>query len=175
MVDLETMGIQKDAVILSIGAVEFDHVRGYSAHKFYQNVDPDSCLAVGMSISQHTVEFWGRPEQAAAREFLQKDMLPIADALLAFRSWILRDTNHDEIEMWCNGMFDLPILETAYLYTKLPHPWRFFNERDFRTMKMMWQQVPKPKFEGVKHSALADAVHQAEHLIAILKHIGWTG
>src|SRR3972149_12090628 len=80
---------------------------------------------------------------------------------------MLRDCNHDEIEVWCNGAsFDLAILETAYSNVMLPHPWKFYNEYDYRTMKRTFR-VPKPPFQGTKHNALHDARTQALHLIEI--------
>src|SRR5690349_66829 len=116
MLDLETMGVQKNAVILSIGAVEFTEKQVLDTAQYYQNIDPDSCVDLGLTFDQGTVEFWGRSEQATARQMLQENMVSVREALMGFRSWMLRDENHDQIEVWCNGMFDLPILETAYFF-----------------------------------------------------------
>ena len=168
MIDLETGAVVKNAAILSIGACTFSDA-GVSSGGFYKNVTLESCKEVGLVIDESTSEWWQRPEQAAAREALVDDPVHIRTALVELRMWLLSDTDPDKVEPWANGTsFDLAILETAYRFVGIPIPWKFFNERDYRTMKALFK-IPKPTFEGQKHTALADARFQAEHLVSILK------
>lgn len=178
MIDLETMSVTKKAAILSIGAVTFDPRLFTQPHKeveydsFYANVSLASCEEIGLVTDSSTMEWWERPSQVEAWQSLQVNQLNIRVALLSLRRWLLGDTDIENIEVWANGTsFDLAILETAYLFCELPHPWKFFNERDYRTMKMLYSDVERSQFLGRKHNALDDAAFQAAHLMKIMRHI----
>lgn len=170
MIDLETMGTTKRAAIMSIGAAVLSRDTLNVVDEFEVNVDVDSCLKYGLVKDASTQEFWQRSENATALALMKHDALDLADALQVFRGWVLKDADKWQIEPWANGTsFDLAILETAFLCVDIPHPWEFRNERDYRTMKCLYRDIPKPEFVGVQHTALADARFQAEHLSMILR------
>ncbi|MFM4127453.1 3'-5' exonuclease, partial [Klebsiella quasipneumoniae subsp. similipneumoniae] len=56
------------------------------------------------------------------------------------------------------------------------YPWEYWNDRDVRTMVELGQAIsfdPKTTipFEGSRHNALADAIHQAHYVSAIWQRI----
>lgn len=169
MVDLETLGNGNKAVILSIGACKFfpegQGVPDDPSHRFEAFVDPQSCVDAGMQMDASTVLWWMDPERAEARDVMIANMeaaMPLSDALIHFAVWLGGDR-----PMWGNGAtFDNVILRNAYKLAGLDCPWQFWNDRCYRTMK---NRVPSVKMQrkGIHHSALADAVSQAEHLQSI--------
>jgi hypothetical protein len=180
MIDLETMGTSKNAAIIQIGAAEFrfttpeftGSLREFVLNRFCANVTLQSCIDAGLRVDESTREWWQLPENKEAFETTQEHAMPLRESLTQLRRWLLCDTNPEDIEPWANGTsFDMAILETAYRKLSLPMPWKYFNERDYRTMKTLWRSVEKPEFNGVKHSASDDAANQAVHLIAIVQHI----
>lgn len=169
MIDLETMGTTKRAAIMSIGAAVLGRDTLNVVDEFECNVDVDSCLKYGLVKCQHTVEFWQREENATALALMKHDIVELHIALERLRGWLLKDADKWQIEPWANGTsFDLAILESAYEAVQIPHPWEFRNERDYRTLKCLHRDIPKPTFHGAQHRALDDAKFQAEHLKAIL-------
>jgi hypothetical protein len=71
-----------------------------------------------------------------------------------------------DVLVWSNGAsFDIPILNSAFNDVNVAAPWKFYNERCYRTMKNLYPDVPYARAEGsVAHNALHDARDQARHL-----------
>jgi hypothetical protein len=71
--------------------------------------------------------------------------------------------------VWGNGAsFDCVILGNAYRAVGDEPPWKYFNERCYRTAKAMLPAVPFERI-GTHHHALDDAASQAQHLIKMLR------
>lgn len=165
MLDLETMGNNSNSVIIAIGAVAFDEDGVYD--KFYVNVNMQTCLDVGMKVDGSTVEWW-LTQSEDARDSLLKNRISIQSALSSFSKWY-EDTNAEEL--WGNGaMFDNTILGNAYKSCRMQIPWKFWNDRCYRTVKNMYPLVELERV-GTHHNAVDDAETQALHLIKILKSI----
>lgn len=162
MVDLETMGSGPNAAIIAIGAVRFNVSRGVT-DTFYTVVDLADSVREGLEIDPATVLWWlGQSDQARA-QFKQKG-LTLGDALDKFAAWL-----GDRAEVWGNGAaFDNVILANAYTKTGRAVPWRFWNDRCYRTMKSLHPAVKLHRL-GDHHNALDDARSQAEHLIEIFR------
>lgn len=165
MLDLETMGNNSNSVIIAIGAVAFDDNGVYD--KFYANIHMQTCLDAGMAVDGSTVEWW-LTQGEDARNSLLKNRVSIQSALSDFAKWY-GDTNADEV--WGNGaMFDNTILGNAYKSCGMQVPWKFWNDRCYRTVKNMYPLVELERV-GTHHNAVDDAETQALHLIKILKSI----
>ncbi|MFV6182691.1 3'-5' exonuclease, partial [Klebsiella pneumoniae] len=68
------------------------------------------------------------------------------------------------------------ILRSSYDCIAEDYPWEYWNDRDVRTMVELGQAIgfdPKTTipFEGDRHNALADAIHQARYVSAIWQRI----
>lgn len=161
MLDLETLGQKPGSVIVAIGAVKFGN--GEIIDSFYGRVDPESCVALGLRMDTSTVMWWLKQENTARIE-ITKPGQHIAEVLRQFSIW-LADA---DAEIWGNGAgFDNVLLGDAYDRAQLPRPWKFYNDRCYRTMKSLRPDVPMPR-DGTHHNALDDAKSQAMHLMALL-------
>lgn len=161
MVDLETMGTNSNSAIVSIGACKFTQF-GIS-DQFYSKISLKSCADLKMHIDADTIIWWLKQSDEARKELVEgKDH--ILQALIEFSNWI------GEIDgIWGNGAsFDNVILSNAFGAVNLPTPWKFWQDRCYRTVKS-FSQVEMKRI-GTHHNALSDAISQAEHLIAI-----WNG
>jgi len=175
MVDLETFSTKEDAAILSIGACKFDPSVPLGMNpiidSFEVHIDPADCQRMGMHIDVDTVLWWMHADRDEARAELlshRYSWVDLAGALDEFKHWLGFGT----LPMWGNGVaFDNVILKSAYERCNMPVPWSFYHDRCYRTVKALAPDV-KIKRVGTHHSAVDDAVSQAEHLIAITHTLG---
>ncbi len=166
MIDLETLGTSCDSVILSLGAVAFDETIEDS---FYRKINLQSCTDLGLKIDTDTVLWWLGQNELARKEIFEgnKDFPTLSCALLQFSAWLVDKEN---VKIWGNGSnFDNTILANAYRVCGLEIPWKFWNDRCYRTMKNI-RKIELERTE-VKHDALEDATYQARHLIKIMESI----
>jgi hypothetical protein len=176
MLDLETWSTANNAVITAIGAVKFklfdDNSGGEIIESFYHTIQPQSCVDIGLDMSVDTILWWMKQSDAARAEF-QKPAVSIQDALTLFSSWLSNVNDPRNIDMWGNGSdFDNVILVNAYKACGKSLPWKYFNNRCFRTLKNLYDTIPTSVTPtGVKHNAVDDATSQAFRLIEILCHI----
>lgn len=165
MLDLETMGTSANAAIIAIGAVIFAPEKGVT-DKFYQVVDLQSCVDAGMEIDADTVMWWMQQSEQARNQF-KRTGIGLSEALLVFSEWV----GSEDTLMWGNGAaFDNAILSTAYRKCILSQPWKFWNDRCYRTIKSMHPEVQMER-TGIYHCAVDDAESQALHLCRILAAI----
>lgn len=167
MIDLETMGLTPNAAIVAIGAVEFDITTKSLGRKFYVAVDLESSVMSGGVMDPSTVMWWVQ-QGGEARAALSMGTVPLPVALDYFSKWIEGGADPDQVRVWGNGAaFDNVVLASAYRNTGLRQPWRFWNDRCYRTVKAQYPDVPVVR-GGTHHNALDDAVSQAEHMIKML-------
>ena len=166
MIDIETLDTRPTAVILSIAAVRFDSMTQAPLGESFQcHVDIDSNLKWGRTISGSTLLWWLGQDEEARRSVTDATTIPLGEALHQLRSFI-KDTDR----VWSNGAsFDVAILSDAYRAAGTDTPWRFWNDRCYKTLKNLHPEVPKPEFVGVKHNALDDAKFQAVHTQNIMR------
>lgn len=178
MLDLETMGTQPGALLLSIGAVRFNpndtsYVLDREAQfqKFHVGIEPTSAEAYGLTVEVNTALWWMHDDQQAARASLAAlEQTDLATALEGFAQWAQLEP-FDAI--WGNSAsFDCGLLSAAYAKVGMERPWKFWQERCYRTLKGLAPEVKVPELEGVPHNALYDATRQALHLQAIYRAYG---
>ena len=164
MLDLETMDNTSDSAIVSIGACVFSSANGITS-KFGVDVDLQSAINYRGTVGGSTVLWWLSQKWEARKKLTQAKALSLPDALTEFSNWIPKDAI-----VWGNGSdFDNVILKNAYRMADMPVPWPKFNDRCFRTMKAIFNDVQRPKREGIAHSALDDAVFQATWILKIFE------
>lgn len=164
MLDLETMGNGSRAAIIAIGAVAFDHT-GVKDH-FYAQVNLQSSMAVGMECDASTVMWWMQQSEQARAAFKDNEKAgSLQHELAAFSDFCRK---HNVASMWGNGAaFDNAILSSAYRLCGLEQPWKFWNDRCYRTIKAFYPGVQLVR-KGTHHNALDDAASQADHLVRML-------
>lgn len=179
MVDLETMGKKHNAPIVAIGAVVFDPATGSIGESFYKVVYLESSVNWGAVIDPSTVIWWLKQSSEARSAIVNDDAIPLQDALLQFREFVSDNVagGSKKAQVWGNGAsFDNSILRSSYDCIAEDYPWEYWNDRDVRTMVELGQAIsfdPKTTipFEGSRHNALADAIHQARYVSAIWQRI----
>lgn len=179
MFDLETMGKKYNAPIVAIGAVVFDPATGSIGESFYKVVCLESSVNWGAVIDPSTVIWWLKQSSEARSAIVNDDAIPLQDALLQFREFVSDNVagGSKKAQVWGNGAsFDNSILRSSYDCIAEDYPWEYWNDRDVRTMVELGQAIsfdPKTTipFEGSRHNALADAIHQARYVSAIWQRI----
>lgn len=158
MLDLETMGNKPTSAIIAIGAVKFGN--GEILDRFYQKISLESSMDAGLTVDASTIIWWMNQSDDARKEF--KDNDPHIDSVLIdFWVWC-GEVN----EMWGNGAsFDNTILSNAYDVVGIEKPWKFWQDRCYRTIKA--SSPIELKRVGTHHNALNDAESQALHLMEI--------
>ncbi|HBN2091405.1 TPA: 3'-5' exoribonuclease [Escherichia coli] len=169
MIDLETMGKNPDAPIISIGAIFFDPQTGDMGPEFSKTIDLDTAGGV---IDRDTIKWWLK-QSREAQSALLTDEIPLDDALLQLREFIDENSGEFFVQVWGNGAnFDNVILRRSYERQGIPYPWRYCNDRDVRTIVELGKAIDFDArtaipFEGERHNALDDARHQAKYVSAI--------
>lgn len=162
MVDLETLGSGSNAVIISIGAVEFDPDTETLGREFYVLVDPQSCVDAGLKVDVGTVVWWMKQSDQARSAFNRKGYT-LAEALQHFTDWYPAGA-----PLWGNGAtFDNVIMTNAYKAVGRDQPWKFWDDRCYRTLKNLLPHVTLER-SGTHHNALDDAKTQAVHANKLL-------
>lgn len=163
MLDLETLGTEHDAMIISIGAVafRFDAAPVPADRFFYTAVDIFSSTG---SISPSTVNWWlKQSDEARAPWTNDEPKLQLSAALQNLYTW-MKSFNDYNIRVWGNGAnFDNVILRNALLRHHVPLPWKYTNDRCFRTMKNILPKIEATR-TGTYHNALDDAIYQVNYL-----------
>jgi DNA polymerase III epsilon subunit-like protein len=166
MFDAETLGTVADACILSIGAVRFDlDSDAIDDAGFYASISIDSNLEHKRRIQEDTLIWWMKQGEASQGVFHESKQT-LRTALSDLTDWI---GDARDVKVWSNGAdFDLPMLAHAYTSLGMDVPWQFWNSCCYRTYKNLpgAKNVRIP-FDGTKHNALFDAVHQAKTAQAI--------
>ncbi|ENT2460572.1 3'-5' exoribonuclease [Escherichia coli] len=169
MIDLESMGKNPDAPIISIGAIFFDPQTGDMGPEFSKTIDLETAGGV---IDRDTIKWWLK-QSREAQSAIMTDEIPLDDALLQLREFIDENSGEFFVQVWGNGAtFDNVILRRSYERQGIPCPWRYTNDRDVRTMValglvMDFDARTTIPFEGERHNALNDARYQAKYVSAI--------
>lgn len=179
MIDIETLGKSKNAVIISLGAVFFDIETGKVGSSFYYTIKRESCEQYGLETDASTIKWWSEQSEAA-RVVLNcqdaEDLPQVLHDFAGFLSQYTPDGKHPVL--WGNGpSFDNAILANAYDKCGIKQPWRFSNENCVRTIVTLGRKLlnidPKKTIvrAGTHHHALADAEHQALYVSHIYQAI----
>ena len=190
MVDLETMGTEESAPIITIGAVLFNpYVQNTFAalkpYSFQARIDIEDAVRHSSGISATTLKWWLTQEDAAIKALVNGEVLNLQDALR--RLWRFatdRGWGDGHIRMlpvpervWAKSPdFDCKILQYGCRQTNQIYPFRYYNQRCVRTavdLAFPDGEDSRPVFtEGVKHNAADDAINQALMIQACYAQLG---
>ena len=172
MLDLETLSSNNNAAVVAIGAVGFTKT-GLTDARFYTAITMNSLEKSGLHISAPTFAWWCKQSDAARALFSDESAVSLTEGLKNFATWC-RDLQGGLTEMWGNGAdFDCVVLGNAYDAMDIYCPWRYSQNRCFRTLRSL---VPGDTLNalwekwaiGTHHNALDDAVRQANIAVEIL-------
>lgn len=164
-IDIETLHTRRGGIVLSIGAAE--EINGVITRNFYSPLNMTQSQAMGLSIDEDTLKWWLQTNSDLFRDTVLGGLTVDNGYVMAnFAEWINPDTY-----VWGNShSFDCTLLQPYWEYFGMQEPWKYYNERCFRTIKNEWKEVEAPEFMGVKHNALHDAMHEATWLIKIQEY-----
>lgn len=156
MVDLETMAVSPNAVILSLGAVQFNPFGEGHDNEIYFRINLDDQDQLGREIDENTLNWWSKQDPEIIEEaFNPNDRIPLEEAMERFRKFAWGCQS-----IWSHGAsFDIVILENIFNQIKKPVPWNFWQIRDTRTIFDLGINPMMPN--NSKHDALQDAIRQS--------------
>lgn len=169
MIDLETLGIGPGHHIVSIGAVAFD-TQGLDPYTFYGLVDVDHDADM-FKFNLSTIAWWGDQSPEVRRALADTAIRYTYPKMLEMLSdWFKK---HNAKYVWSHGLsFDVAMLNYAYSKLGMAAPWKFWDERDTRTVFDISGIAPN-RASGTHHNALDDAKTQAIAVIRAMNKIGW--
>lgn len=160
MIDLETMGIRPNAAIVAIGGLFFDERRTYK--EFYTPVSLQSCIDHGLSVSQSTVDWWAKQPAETRATWDVPNAPSLLTALTMFCDFV-RDVT---IKPWGNGVdFDMVVLKSAFEAVGAEPPWKYYNQRDFRTIRDLFPVT------GVERTGAHTALGDCKYEVNVLQEI----
>jgi len=171
MLDLETMGTDPYSPITAIGACRFEmHDDMKAMEPFYQPVLLESNIELGLRPSAATILWWMQQSKDAQSHLVDERACALPLALDAFTDWL---GDRPDLIWGNSARFDVGLLEAAYKACGKLVPWKFYNEKCYRTVKgLPGADAVKLVRKGMHHNALDDAISQALHLRAIYKKLG---
>jgi len=172
MIDLETLGVEPDSVVMTLGAIKFDPFSDSEPHSpLYVRGDvEEQTEQFTRTIDDNTLAWWSKqPEEIQAEAFGEHaDRTLVQEMLRALNKWCV---GLDYI--WCQGpTFDFVILQHLYKQAEKPAPWHYWQIRDSRTLFAMMPKDPRKDIQKSLHNALADCYYQAKCVQYSYKHFG---
>jgi hypothetical protein len=165
MLDIETLSIQPNAWILSIGAVEFEW-DGTLGKALDILIHPDA-KQVGAAIDALTVQWWMQ-QGSVAREALNiktsmSKVLYFKEALSTLNSFIAGRN------VWSNGGdFDNTIVRNAMMREGIAPSWGYQQIRCYRTIAALYGRRDEDDRPPAQHIAVEDAIWQAKNLTRLM-------
>jgi exodeoxyribonuclease VIII len=170
MLDLETMGFQHNAVVLTLGCVKFDPYTLQDPYDpLYLRFNVDEQTGLGRVIDDSTMEWWAKQPQSAQDEAFgdDGDRISMDDVTKQLNKYLV---GVDKI--WAQGpLFDIDIMANFYKMIGKPVPWEYWQIRDSRTISDMGNYSAKTGNKDA-HNALADAYSQAVGVQQIYRQCG---
>jgi exodeoxyribonuclease VIII len=172
VVDLETLGRGPGCQVLEVGAACLLPDGGVQQFQAHPSLFDQKRL--GLTVDPATLLWWMGPDLVQARaEVLVghrgegSEARPLDSVLTAFEGFLrtVGPATNREVKLWGNGAsFDLGILGALYDAAGRPRPWKFWAERDLRTLlefggKQVFERVP-----GTEHIGRYDACHELAQL-----------
>jgi hypothetical protein len=166
MLDLETLSTRPHAVILTIGAIRFKRGEVWDKNidldnldVFYRRIHIKSCEQAGLHICEETKNWWNKQDVNMQYEALKNpDRVDLSQALREFKTWFGANSR---TKIWGNGSgFDCSILGEAYKRCGMTPPWKFWMERDLRTIMDIAYVRSLDLPQSNKHHALFDCYRQ---------------
>jgi hypothetical protein len=159
MIDLETLSTRSNAVIMSIGVVQFD-LRGNTLDRLHYRVDIHDCIKHGLHVHGGTVQWWLEQPKKNIDNLLKIESVYGLEQALHKLEYEFLPMLKECTYVWSHGSnFDVVVLENAYQAIGREVWWKYKNVRDTRTLFDLadYKYVAKGG-----HDALEDARNQAQ-------------
>jgi len=161
MIDIETLSLEQNAYILSIGAARFNYNEfGDGGEHFYQNIYVQDKHQPYFHCDSKTLRWWLDQDEDARDRLSKPEPQELTHVLCRFSEW-MQTVPH--MHVWSRGMFDMRVLSYAYLVLELPFPIDLHLWRDQKTFSMLSDGAyasAAQRSRFTPHDALADARYQ---------------
>ncbi|EBC2122183.1 3'-5' exoribonuclease [Salmonella enterica] len=180
MIDIETMGTQHHSAIVSVAIAIFNLLTGEIFAEEYIRIRwKEDCKICGGKIDPDTVEWWLKKSPEARAELITSDdQLPLSDSLMRLFEFIRKHCDGGPVYVWAKSpSFDLSLIKDAAERCAISSeeiPWKFWNERDVRTIEGVGAQLNIPLPYGKKdvtHHALADVRGQISNVATVMSFL----
>lgn len=167
MLDIETYSAESNAAIAQISAVDFYVSEEFNLEsQFTANINQKSNQAINRHYSEETLNWW-KDRPIEVKKSLMTDQRNIDDVIKDFIKWL-----SPKSLIWCQGAsFDIPIIKSTLSALNIETPWKYWNERDSRTLfKTLDVDMQANRSESA-HNSLVDCMDQARVLNHLLFQI----
>lgn len=182
MIDIETLGITPDTVVLTVGMVKFDPTSlDEPFDGVHIKINPKEQKETGRVINRETLEWWSKQDpEVRDAAFSPEGQSSVKKALEQIQEYfkVLDSQDHNQgsiyiRDVWGQGYgFDMTILNSLFRAFGMEAPWKFYQERDSRTWFDLMPGDPRPKEGKLQlHNALSDAYYQAMGVQTVNKYI----
>lgn len=163
--DFECLGNSFNAPIIQIGAVKFN-INGEILDEFQQNIKWESLQKLPFTMDYSTVKWWMQQTKDARDSILdQNGAVNLKKAFSDFRKWIDEPKDY---KYFTHATYDAVIFSNTCKVLGIDVFIPFRLQLDIRTLHFIAGDVYAVR-EGIHHSALADAQHQANYISKMLR------
>lgn len=168
MIDFETFGNGKNALVVQVGAVYFDRYTGETGEELKINFDARSVVRSGGEIDADTVYFWLAQSREAIDSFTKGELLDVTQGIAALNDFLKKAT-----WIWSHATFDFVILTETLKRLNIKPNFSYRAARDIRTLVDLAGDNVKKDFtrEGVHHDALDDCKFQIKYCVSALRKV----
>lgn len=181
--DTESLSLNENPALLSIGAVVFDPYGNDTVESLRRapniqiNIAPRGQVeCYGRHIDGDTVLWWLKQSDAARAQLTEHEACDLPTALARLSTWIfqraLQPGDTPTARLWTHGAAEDAVwLRTAYRTCGHQFPIHYRNIRDTRTLFDLTDTPPIQVSGLVDHVALDDAIYQALWIQAAHKQL----
>ncbi len=139
--DLETLGVNETAVVLSIGCIyigtpEPCSYRDLMKNSFFVKLDAKHQIQkLGRQVTSSTVDWWAKQSIAAKNTSYvpSKDDVTPEFALQQLRKFVYDNTGQSRVKCYTRGSMDVIVSEHMAKQVDIKLPWVYNDFRDIRT------------------------------------------
>ena len=164
MIDLETLGLHNNAVILSLGAALFS-LSGEVEPLYHRRIKIASCIKAGLIVDGGTIEWWMNQREEVKNKLFSVEAKELSTVLWEFENVVLSTIPDFGRYIWSHGSnFDVVLYENACKLMGRQVWWHYKDVRDTRTLFALadYRYEAKGGKENALHDALDDAMNQAK-------------
>ena len=170
MIDLETFGVDSDAVICQIGACWFSE-DGTVGREFICNVDVNRVQEYGFKYSGSAIQFWLKQPKEAQETLFNPEPISINDALLNLNTFLAGSHS-----IWSHSNFDFVILMNAFKKMDIKPSFSYRTSCDIRTLNELTKRLGYKKEsgilrDGIHHNGLDDSKFQVKYVCDMLQYL----
>jgi len=170
MIDIETLGVDPECVVLTIGGIKFNPFSEAEPHTgLYLRCNVDEQTELGRTIDENTLAWWGKQKPKIRDEALSDDDRVTLNEVTKQINKFCVGLDY----IWCQGpTFDFTILQNLYKTIGKPVPWNYWQIMDSRTLFKLMPKDPRKEIQSDLHNALADCYFQAKCVQKTYKVLG---